>query len=382
MSHRTVGLFQKSLLKEIGFRSKPIFKFTEPSQVANWEVLLYICTLEIQVAKFSIERSIEELKKLSLPLPLKLVLTNHFENFVELKDELLMEAKLYDKKQMAEKPSFKNNFPQKENVSKNSAKSFKQNRNSFFQKNSIKTSDNQAKKLNEQNKDKLNSYPQILFTSSLKSECITAKVTIDETQYTGIIDTGSDITLVSKKLAKNWNAISRETCNIKCKTISGEFSTDEKLKVEIIYNEKNYIIDLYTLKFLQNPQLSNKLVLGLDFINEVNYNSHLVSNINDYKEKACELRRKLLQSVTKSQKMPFECEIFTEKGKKYTEFRKMYPENLQKAKKLVTELVSKGYVESAKSDWLIPIQLVKKANGKDRFCLDLRGLNRLVFQDN
>ena len=31
---------------------------------------------------------------------------------------------------------------------------------------------------------------------------------------------------------------------------------------------------------------------------------------------------------------------------------------------------------------MIPILLVKKPNGKDRFCLDLRGLNKLVTQDN
>ena len=80
--------------------------------------------------------------------------------------------------------------------------------------------------------------------------------------------------------------------------------------------------------------------------------------------------------------MPFECEIFTEPGTKYTEFRKMYPENIQKAKNLVLELEQKGYVEKAKSDWLIPIQLVRKPNGKDMFCLDLRGLNKLVTQDN
>ena len=70
--------FKKSLLKEIGFRAKPIFRFKEPVPTSSWQVLVYICLLEAQVANFSIDRTIEELKKINLPLPLKVTLTKKF----------------------------------------------------------------------------------------------------------------------------------------------------------------------------------------------------------------------------------------------------------------------------------------------------------------
>lgn len=57
---------------------------------------------------------------------------------------------------------------------------------------------------------------------------------------------------------------------------------------------------------------------------------------------------------------------------------------IQMAMDALRPLIENGYIEKVNeySNWLTPIRLVQKPNGKFRFCLDLRGLNELVKQDN
>ena len=57
---------------------------------------------------------------------------------------------------------------------------------------------------------------------------------------------------------------------------------------------------------------------------------------------------------------------------------------IQIARQAVQPLLDCNYVEQVTeySTWLNPIMLVTKQNGKMRFCLDLRGHNNLVEQDN
>jgi hypothetical protein len=50
--------------------------------------------------------------------------------------------------------------------------------------------------------------------------------------------------------------------------------------------------------------------------------------------------------------------------------------------KLVDELEQKGIVEESVSLWLNPVVLVRKKNGKLRFCVDFRRLNELVELDS
>ncbi|OAG32578.1 hypothetical protein NEIG_02557 [Nematocida sp. ERTm5] len=61
----------------------------------------------------------------------------------------------------------------------------------------------------------------------------------------------------------------------------------------------------------------------------------------------------------------------------------MSREKIATAKSKIQELIQDGFVmPSDKSDWLIPIHLVRKPDGRWRFCLDLRRLNLLTVQDN
>lgn len=49
---------------------------------------------------------------------------------------------------------------------------------------------------------------------------------------------------------------------------------------------------------------------------------------------------------------------------------------------LVNDLEQQKIVVPSKSKWLNPAVLVKKSNGKSRFCLDLRRLNDRVEGDS
>ncbi|KAI5156990.1 hypothetical protein NEPAR06_2382 [Nematocida parisii] len=73
----------------------------------------------------------------------------------------------------------------------------------------------------------------------------------------------------------------------------------------------------------------------------------------------------------------------TTPGEKACEHRYMSREKIESAYEKVQELMHDGFVvETEGGSWLIPIHLVKKPDGRWRFCLDLRKLNLLTTQDN
>ncbi|KAI5169855.1 hypothetical protein NEIRO03_2725, partial [Nematocida sp. AWRm78] len=73
----------------------------------------------------------------------------------------------------------------------------------------------------------------------------------------------------------------------------------------------------------------------------------------------------------------------TTEGERACEHRHMGREKYESAYEKVQELMHDGFVvETENEGWLIPIHLVKKPDGRWRFCLDLRRLNLLTTQDN
>lgn len=65
-------------------------------------------------------------------------------------------------------------------------------------------------------------------------------------------------------------------------------------------------------------------------------------------------------------------------------FQNPYPlaqDKLREVRTLVQEMLDAGYIEPSDSPWASPIVLVKKKNGKTRFCVDYRRLNNLTADD-
>ena len=88
------------------------------------------------------------------------------------------------------------------------------------------------------------------------------------------------------------------------------------------------------------------------------------------------------EEIKKSKLWP--AEINTPKGEFVVIHRKLDDNKIKLAKDTISPLIDKGFISQTKefSNWINPIQLVPKSDGSTRFCLDLRGLNKLVKQDN
>lgn len=65
-------------------------------------------------------------------------------------------------------------------------------------------------------------------------------------------------------------------------------------------------------------------------------------------------------------------------------YRPLIPAQIVRVNNALKPLIQNNYVSELEtpSKWLTPLMLVKKPSGIDRVCLDLRGLNGLVQQDN
>ena len=127
------------------------------------------------------------------------------------------------------------------------------------------------------------------------------------------------------------------------------------MNVNIALDNQKFDVPVYATENLNNSDLSNKIILGFNFLKITKMRNNFSSNfnygnneINNFIEKAFKLRNDINTSVYKTKDMPFECEIFTEKGQKYTEYRKMFPEKLERAKIAIEELESKNFIEKQK----------------------------------
>ena len=58
------------------------------------------------------------------------------------------------------------------------------------------------------------------------------------------------------------------------------------------------------------------------------------------------------------------------------------PENKQEIDRQVSDMLQKGIVQESVSPWSSPVVLVKKKNGKMRFCIDFRMVNKITKKDS
>jgi len=65
----------------------------------------------------------------------------------------------------------------------------------------------------------------------------------------------------------------------------------------------------------------------------------------------------------------------------YTALWKLSTEELETARKYITENLSKGFIEPSNAPWAAPILFAIKGDGSLRFCVDYRKLNAISKRD-
>ncbi|KAF9761956.1 Retrovirus-related Pol polyprotein from transposon opus [Nosema granulosis] len=90
----------------------------------------------------------------------------------------------------------------------------------------------------------------------------------------------------------------------------------------------------------------------------------------------------LVKKLKSKMKIPIECTIETNNKGTVSWSRPIKSlKDKEDFQESILDLERRNIVEESKSLWLNPVQLVRKKNGKLRFCIDLRRVNDLVDQD-
>lgn len=243
---------------------------------------------------------------------------------------------------------------------------------------------------------------QISISSISSSKDIRPYVVVEIAGITfkALLDSGANISVLGRDCE-----IFLEKVGIKFHHFPTALSTANGERVRIIgyihttitFNSKTKMLTLYLA-----PSLEQKVYLGMDFwklfdivplsLNEISteFGKNEIQNTNMHE--LTESQKRELENV--KQLFP----SFAEKGLGRTDLlchkidvgnslpikQRYYPVSPAVQRDLYEELdrmISLDVVEESESSWSSPVTIVKKANGKNRLCLDARKLNAVTVKD-
>lgn len=213
-----------------------------------------------------------------------------------------------------------------------------------------------------------------------------------------MLDSGADCSLLGKGCEEIISALKVKTTqsNLIVVTADGEpHAVTNTVVLSVAFNGKKS-----ELKFILMPNLSKKLILGIDFFNKFNLEikqcceiSEVNSKVFSFKEDLGEINTERLANIIKEFPLCGEefigratllkHKIDTEKNLPIKQ--RHYPVSPYVQKDMDKEydrMIKLGVIEKSNSPWSSPMVVVRKANGKIRLCLDCRKLNLVTKKDS
>ena len=248
------------------------------------------------------------------------------------------------------------------------AKRYKQNSGSY--KEQIKDSDIQSReRIAEENKIAVNFIDTDSKTNNIKKE----KIKLNKESVDAIIDSGSEVNIVSKALVKLKAFPTMNTQKITLNNICGTFADVQETTILTI--EMNDCI-IHTPFLVVDTEKEDTVLLGYPTI-----------EMKRSKRKDLdELIRKFHPIFDGKPSLGYEkiqCEIPTVPNKRvYVKYRSIPEKYITESKSAIKKLIDNGYIEPSTSSWCNPIRPVLKEDGSIRITSNMQFLNNLVEQNN
>lgn len=220
--------------------------------------------------------------------------------------------------------------------------------------------------------------------------------------FSGLLDSGATRSVVNKDFASILKHIGIKTQKLKPTQISTADGTCHQIceifDVPVQFNNKFHYVSMLFM-----PNLSQKLILGKDFLDVFNItfkidllHTNLLSpdhpaviiskdNLNvsqqyKLKEVIKEIKNEIGSGLGRTKIIKH----IIDTGNNKPIYQKQYnfsPIVKKEIEHELEDMLAKDVVEASRSPWCSPVVLVKKPNGANRLCLDSRQLNKVTKRD-
>lgn len=241
------------------------------------------------------------------------------------------------------------------------------------------------------------------------------KVTILNKSYVGLLDSGASASVISKSLCNKLHSLGFRSQNIPQTNISTADGTAHLINATI-YLPIEFLNKYSVIQFYIMDNLKHDILFGMNFFES--FNISIISNSSDtlssvFKGKPENIEAMSLDDpsvvtsrneLTSEQTLALDnliqemkdtignglgrtnlIEHRIDTGDSLPIKQRQYPFSPPIMKELeaeIEDMLEKDVIETSYSSWRSPVLLVKKASGKNRFCLDSRQLNKVTKQDS
>lgn len=235
--------------------------------------------------------------------------------------------------------------------------------------------------------------------------------------FTGLLDSGATISVISKKFCDKIVAMGFKLQPIPKENISTADGTNHTINsmvhVPVEFLEGYKVISFYIMEYLQHD-----LILGMNFFESFNLainanygdlscitpiTSDLITNSKDESSKGISTfrsrddlaahERASLDHVIEEMKSNIGAGLGKtslishriDTGNHLPVSQRQYPfapPIMREIEKEIQDMLDMGVIEPSYSSWRSPVLIVKKATGKNRLCLDSRQLNKITKKDS